>query len=139
MIVTVSGWLYIVFAIFALTGFKSLYGAAEKLGALASIIFLVAVGVGLLTRRNWARWLSLGISLLTWTLGSLAFCWQVVQFFRLFALFRNSVSRGMIAIALVVFALCCAYIWLNFKLFDRLNSDEGRLEFDTRKLKRMPS
>jgi len=130
VIVTVSGWLYIVFSLLALVGFKTLHGASEKLAALASITFLFVVGVGLLRRLNWARWLTLGMSLLTWTLGSLVFFWQIVWFFRVSALFRHSFGPAMWVVFLIVVALCCAYIWLNFRLFEHLNSDDGRLEFD---------
>lgn len=130
MIVTFSGWLYIVFSILAVFGLKSVHGASEKLAALASIAFLLVVGVGLLRRLNWARWLTLGVSLMTWTLGSLVFLWQIVQILRLSALFRTSFGFGMWVVTVVVVALVSAYIWLNFKLFEHLNSDDGRLEFD---------
>jgi len=131
VIVTVSGWLYIALSLLALFGLKSAHGIAEKLTMLTSIAFLLVVGVGLLMRRNWARWLSLGVTLLTWTLGSLAFLWHVIQFIRLFALFQRSGGIVVMTIVLIIAALCCAYLWLNFRLFEHLNSDEGRLEFDT--------
>ena len=52
MIVTLSGWLYIAASLFGLSWFNRLHGASQKVAFLASIAFLLVVGVGLLSRLN---------------------------------------------------------------------------------------
>jgi hypothetical protein len=131
VIVTLSGWLYIVLPLFALRWFTSFHGASEKLAFLAWFAFSLVVGVGLLSRLNWARWLTLGVSLLSWTLTPLVFFWQMVQFLRLYAHIHGGLGVEAWVTIVVVVAAYSAFVWLSFKLFRHLNSDEGRFEFDT--------
>jgi hypothetical protein len=130
VIVTLSGWVYIVIAVLALFGMTQIRGTGEKMMTLAGIAVLITVGLGLLKRRNWARWLMLGMSLLTWTLGSLLLLWTVVGAFQVSQLWEGQ-PLAIHVFTFLMFALGCAFIWLNYRLFEHLTSDDGRDEFDT--------
>ena len=127
MIVTISGWVFIVIALLGIFQLKHVHGA-ELIAAAASIMLYAVVAAGLLSRRNWGRWLALGLSLVTWTAGSLLFLYFTVKFYRLFSAL-GGVTERLLAVMVVLSAFFGAIVWLNFKLFDHLNSDEGREEF----------
>lgn len=130
MIVTFSGGLYIVFGLLAVFQLRGVHPTDEKIVGSVSIAFLLAVGVGLLMRRNWARWLALGPALLTWTLGGLVLLWQLILLLKAFVGSDGSASIWLV-ITLIICALFAAFIWINFKLFNRLTSAQGRSEFNT--------
>ncbi|HEY6124353.1 MAG TPA: hypothetical protein VIV63_06860, partial [Steroidobacteraceae bacterium] len=133
MIVKVGGWLFIVNALLALWSLMlpmPFGGGASIAASLFTAALFGSVGVGLLNQKNWARWLALGMSLLTWTLGTAAVLYALPGTLRLvFA------ASGMFSFLIVIFVFVAAIVALviiiNFKLFHYLNSDEGRFEFDT--------
>ena len=128
--ITFSGWLFIVFALLSFTQLGVLNSGLERQFGLASTAMLLAMGIGLLLRRNWARWLALGLTLLTWTLGSLALLWGVVTLLKV-SFGSARVPLSVYVGGMFVVVLLGAYIWLNVRLFERLTSDEGRKEFRT--------
>ena len=94
MIVTIAGWLYVVYAGFVLLSLRSsLPGVAlsGQLGALLLGAGMGAIGVGLLQRKTWGRWFALGPSLLGWTVGALLALGMLALLFWFFA---NSSSLG---------------------------------------------
>lgn len=140
MIVTLAAWLYI---IQALLGLGSLVSVPSGLGGGMSSFatFIVsgifgAMGYGLLKRERWARWLALGISLLSWTLGSLMLVGVIA------ALASSGRSGAFVAMmfsgAFAIFAVIIVIVLLvmlvsvviSFKLFFHLCSDDGCDEFD---------
>jgi len=139
VIVTIAAWLYIANAVLALSSLMLSpwgFNGIEGLVTLALAALMGAIGVGLLKRLAWARWLALGSSLLGWTLGSL-FLLMVIGT----ALFVAPAAIGLSAImggsifsflgALLMFGLL---IWvvsivINYKLFWHLCSEEGCEEF----------
>lgn len=129
MIVTISGWVFIVIALLGIFQLKHVHGA-ELVAAAASVALYAVVAAGLLARRNWGRWLALGLSLVTWTAGSLGFLYVTVKFYRLFSALGGVTGRLLVTVAVMI-ALFSAFVWLNFKLFDHLNSDQGREDFRT--------
>ena len=129
MIVNVSAWLYVVGAILMLFGVTGLATLAQRAVALLHVALLVSVAVGLLMRRNWARWLTLGMSFLTWTLGSLGVLYIGYVFANLPAAVRGSSRTMFILVTLLLFV--AALIWLSFRLYKHLTSDAGREEFGT--------
>jgi hypothetical protein len=128
MIVTISGWVFIVIALLGIFQLKHVH-SAQLIAAAASLVLYAVVAAGLLSRRNWGRWLALGLSLVTWTAGSLFFLYITVTFYRLFSALGGVTEPRLAVIMLVLVAFFAAVVWLNFKLFDHLNSDEGREEF----------
>lgn len=128
MIVTASGWIFIVISILSFFQLRRAAPAAEQVVAFAGILLYIAVGVGLLLRRNWARWLALGISLLSWTVGTLFSLYVIAKIFGLRS--HASLGRFLLAIVLVT-AILGALIWLFYRLFEYLTSEDGRFEFDT--------
>lgn len=118
-IVTFTAWLLIVGAVLALVQVTRVHGG-ERWSSLVGTGVNLALGVGLLLRLNWARWLMLGASLLGWTVGSLLGLWAVAE------LIHSGVVVGAIIAAVVLGAI----ILLCFRLFERLNSPEGREEFN---------
>jgi len=130
VIVTFSGWLYIILGLLGMTQLRTMYSGGERLYMLLSLAIVLAMAVGLLLRRNWARWLMLGMAFLTWTLGSLGILWAIATLLKMsFGSMRVPVL-GYVG-SLVVMAAFGAYIWLHIRLFLRLTSDEGRAEFRT--------
>jgi hypothetical protein len=119
-IVTLAGWVFAICAVLAIVQLRMLQPGAELWVAAANAVLLFAIGVGLLLRHKWARWLSLGMSLLAWTLGSLLTLWGIAMMLKL-----------SVVVAVVMAVILGLFILLNFRLFERLNSDEGRAEFDT--------
>jgi hypothetical protein len=127
MIVTISGWVFIVIALLGIFQLKHVRGA-ELVAAAASVALYAVVAAGLLSRRNWGRWLALGLSLFTWTAGSLFFLYFTLKFYQLFSAL-GGVTERLLAAMVVLVALFGSFVWLNFRLFDHLNSEEGREEF----------
>lgn len=139
-IVTVNGWLLIAGSVFAVFQKAHVHAIDEKIVALISLVLCVTVAVGLLLRRNWGRWMALGISLMAWTVGSVIFFFafwygvkNLMQTKR--SMFRYERSSDetflLFMIMLFFFAIFAAIIWLNYRLFEHLNSEAGREEFDT--------
>lgn len=127
MIVTISGWVFIVISLLGVFQLKHVHGA-ELIPAAASVALYAIVAAGLLARRNWGRWLALGLSLVTWTAGALVFLYITVKFYQLFSALGGVTGRLLVTMVFLI-ALFSAFVWLNFKLFDHLNSDEGREDF----------
>jgi hypothetical protein len=140
VIVALAAWLYI---IQALLGLGSLFTAPAGFGGGMSSVatFVVsgifgAMGYGLLKRERWARWLALGVSLLSWTLGTLCLLGVIAT------LALSGHGGAFIAMMfsgeLVVFAVILVIVLLvmlvsvvvSFKLFFHLCSDDGCDEFD---------
>ena len=69
MIVALAAWLYIIHALLGLGSlFSSSFGFGGGSSTLATLIgsgIFGAMGYGLLKRETWARWLALGVSLLS--------------------------------------------------------------------------
>jgi hypothetical protein len=129
MIVTVVGWVYIAIGVLGFFQLAKIHVTNERIVTLVSVAVFLTLGTGLLMRRNWARWLMLGVSLMTWTVGSLLFVLAVVKGFQMYPL---SAMPTAVTLAILLFCgLVCVFIWLNFRLFDYLNSEDGRAEFAT--------
>jgi hypothetical protein len=141
VIVTLAAWLYIVQA---LLGLGSLFsgpfgfgGGAGNFATLLSSGVVGAMGYGLLKRESWGRWLALGVSLLSWTFGSLLLLGAL---FALLAsgktgeIFTTMFSNGalvIVAVVVLVFLLIMvASVVISFKLFFYLCSQEGCEEFN---------
>lgn len=141
MIVKVGGLLYIVTASLSLL---SLFKTAGALGTGSVISTLViaafngAIGVGLLQYANWARWLALGVSLLTWTLGSIGMLF-VLTYGLKFMFAGTGGMAGFIALmVIIVGGICAVIIVINFKLFHYLRTEEAKDEFDTPEFESSP-
>lgn len=130
MIVTVSAWVYLISAVILVGNFSENRGVGQGLAAVLTILLFACVGIGLLRRRNWARWIAIGVSLFTWTVGSLVFVWGVGEVFRVARRMRDVPAR-LELLLLIAAAVCIALLWLSYKLYKHLTSDEGRAEFDT--------
>lgn len=129
MIIKIAAWLYIVNGALAalptLARPRGLFfsGAAE----LATLIFaglFIAVGVGLLQRRAWGRWLALGSTFLAWTLGSVLYL--AVLAFLVFAGGAGLFAGNLFVINLILWA---ASIVISFMAFWYLCSEPGCAEF----------
>ena len=134
VIVNVAAWLYlanagllVVCALWPLPG----RGIGGFLGAALFAAAAGVIGIGLLRRETWGRWLALGPSLLGWTIGGVVSLLMLALVFW----FHGKVSDlGGVARAveffLVLFALLSlAGVVINFKLYRHLMSEEGREEF----------
>lgn len=135
MIVNIAAWLYIVFAALSLwaLGRGGVHASMETLVTLAVSALFAAMGVGLLKRLPWARWLAMGYSLLGWTLGTLVLLACVGLFFTLGTIF-GGLSRGGLGALLnvtvmLILAIMVASIVISFKLFFHLRTEEGASEF----------
>ncbi len=131
MIVKVSGWIYAVCGVLNLLLISEAGRSwTARAGALASSILVFSIGVGLLRRVNWGRWLALGSSLVTWTLGSIG-----IMFFVAYMLDATFSARRdnflLFVTTLVTAAILGAFIVMNFKLFHYLISEDGKFEFNT--------
>ena len=138
-IVTINGWLLIAVSVLAVFQKARVHATDEKIVALLTLVLCVSVAIGLLLRRNWGRWMALGISLITWTCGSiavfLAFGYGVLELLGssrdMFGRERSSGDTFLLfMMMLIFFAILAVVIWLNFRLFEHLNSEAGREEFD---------
>ena len=139
MIVTVAGWLYIIEAGLSLLSLAGLPGYLRggQFGTCLLGLTLGAIGVGLLKRLSWARWLALGMSLIGWTIGGLLLL--VLLGLAVFAmvganeLFSAATASGIGMVVAIVFTFSFAALVLgvvvNFKLFGYLISDDGKREF----------
>src|SRR4051812_20851219 len=140
VIVTLAAWLYIIQALLSLGSLASgPFGLGGGIGNLAVFIsagIFGAMGYGLLKRESWGRWLALGVSLLSWVLGSLFLIIAVVggaamgkagMFFGL--LFSGSGMAILAWIMLVVLLITIVSVVISFKLFFYLCSQEGCEEF----------
>lgn len=129
MIVKIAGWLYIVNG--ALAALPTLarprgflfFGAADLVSLILAGLF-IAVGVGLLQRRPWGRWLALGSTFLAWTLGSLLYL--AVLAFLVFAGGAELFFGNLFVINLILWA---ASIVISFMAFWYLCSEPGCTEF----------
>jgi hypothetical protein len=134
VIVTLAGWLYIVNAALVLLSLRSsLPGIAlsGQLGTLVLGIGLGAVGVGLLKRETWGRWVALGPSFLGWTIGAL---FALGMLALLIWFFANSSSLGGFAgfigfLLVFMTVLSTVGVVINFKLYWHLVSEDGKDEF----------
>lgn len=135
MIVNIAAWLYIAFAALSLwaLGRGGVHASMESLVTLAMSALFAAMGVGLLKRLSWARWLAMGYSLLGWTLGTLALIAGIGLFFTLGTLFggRSGGGPGALLSGTVLFivAIMVVLIVISFKLFFHLRTEEGANEF----------
>lgn len=130
MIVNVGGWLYIAQAILGVLslGSNQVYqGAVMKMLGFISALAIGSIGIGLLKRANWARWLALGITLFTWTLGSVLLILAVGKGLSLVSFG----GAGVLVVVVLFAAIFGAMIVVSFKLFHYLVSDECKEEFDT--------
>ena len=133
MIVNVGGILFIINALLGLVMLSQhgvMYVPGSRVGLVITSAYFGALGIGLLMRVNWARWLSLGTTLLTWTLGSLGVgLWAAGALQAIFLADRNVFS--MLVFVVVVGALFSVLIVINYKLFHHLISEDGRDQFKT--------
>ena len=140
MIVKIAGWLYIIEAGLTLlsTAGMPVYLRGGQFGTLLLGLTIGAIGVGLLKRLTWARWLALGTSFLGWTLGGLMLLGLVgLTIFAMIGaneLFSAATASGIgMVIAFVflfTFAALVVGIVINYKLFMFLVSEDGKLEFE---------
>jgi hypothetical protein len=134
VIVTVGGWLYIINALLALWSLKAPmpFGGGPPIAAsLFAAALFGSVGVGLLTRQNWARWLALGMSLLSWTLGTASLLYVLPDVLRVVAFASGGIFAFLLVIIAILAVLVAVVIIINFKLFHYLISDAGKDEFNT--------
>lgn len=138
MIVTIAAWLNIVYAVLMLGSLLVSpwgFNGIEGLGTLALAGLYGAMGVGLLKRLPWARWLALGSSLIAWVLGSLllilAIGYLVVaaSAAMLLSAFGGGVLSFIGLMTLFGLLLWVAGVVINFKLFWYLCSEQGCAEF----------
>lgn len=135
MIVNIAAWLYIVFAALSLwaLGRGGVHFSMESLVTLAVSALFAAMGVGLLKRLPWARWLAMGYSLLGWTLGTLVLIACIGLFFTLGTIFGGRSGGGFGALlnvtVLLILAIMVVSIVISFKLFFHLRTEEGANEF----------
>jgi hypothetical protein len=137
MIVNVAACLYIVQVAIGFLAVMVMPQARMSLATFLSLLIgalIVAMSVGLLKRRGWARWLALGYSLLGWTLGALVLIYATVSLLKAPALaalafvFMVQSIYGFVVLAfLIVFIVI---VVVDFKLFFYLRSPAGTAEFE---------
>lgn len=137
MIVTIAAWLYILDAML-ITGslLWSAWGfnGIEGLVTLAFACLLGAMGIGLLKRLAWARWLALGSSLVGWVFGSVlllvgASYLGFVAPALLYLWFAGGVFSFIGVLVLLALLLWIVSVVINYKLFWFLCSEEGCAQF----------
>jgi hypothetical protein len=126
--VTLNSWIYMVSGVLTLFQLQGARHAGEKTAILLGMVLLVTVGFGLLVRRQWARWVAVGMSLMTWLLGSVGLALLVVLALRALTRLHNP-SFGAVFGALLGLGIFGVILWLNKRLYEYLTSEEGRLEF----------
>jgi hypothetical protein len=140
LIVNIGGWLYIVTGALCLLpvfGMGWPHVPGSILSGLVFAAFSAAVGIGLLLRANWGRWLALGVSLLTWTLGSIGVL--VALTYTLRALFMGGGLFIVLAIVMLIASgIFAAIIVINYKLFHYLITADAKDEFDTPEMEYRP-
>jgi len=139
VIVKIGAWYYLVNAGLALiSSLLSPFGFMSG-STLMTMVFaglFGAMGLGLLQREKWGRFLALGCSLLGWTLGSLlliALVGYLLIALKLAGLLGLLFAGGFMA-ALAWMVLITLLLWavgvvISFKLFWHLCSPEGCEEF----------
>jgi hypothetical protein len=137
VIVTIAAWLYILYAVLML-GSLLLgpwgFDGAEGVITLALGGLYAAMGVGLLKRLPWSRWLALGSSLLGWVLGALFLVLAIGYLLLAGAVLAMFSSGGGIFSLIGISMLFGLLLWvagvvINFKLFWYLCSQPGCHEF----------
>jgi hypothetical protein len=139
VIVTIAAWLYIIDAVLILGSLLLSpwgFNGIEGLVSLALAGLFGAMGIGLLKRLPWARWLAMGSSLLGWALGSL-FLILLLGFLVVAApaaSYLSGLMGGGIFSFFGVILLLVLLIWvvgivINYKLFWYLCSEAGCEEF----------
>jgi hypothetical protein len=140
VIVTLAAWLYIIQALLSLgslfSGPFGLGGGASSLATLLIAGVFGAMGVGLLRREAWGRWLALGVSFLSWTFGSLLLFGLLVLALvsghagEFFAMMFSSGALVVVAVILLFTVLIMLVsVVISFKLFFHLCSQAGCEEF----------
>jgi len=140
VIVTLAAWLYIIQALLGLGSLVSApYGLGGGSSTLATLLvsgLFGAMGYGLLQRAAWGRWLALGVSLISWTLGSVMLIGVLVAVLASSAgamFFGALMAGGWMAIVAVIvtfaFLIMVVSVVVSFKLFFHLCSREGCEEF----------
>jgi hypothetical protein len=140
VIVTLAAWLYIIQALLGLGSlFPGPFGLGGGRGILATLLVSAlfgAMGIGLLRREAWGRWLALGVSLMSWTLGSLMLIGMLaaVVASRAGAMFFGALSSGgwmaiVAVIVVIAFLIMVVSVVISFKLFFHLCSRDGCEEF----------
>jgi hypothetical protein len=139
VIVTIAAVLYIVDAVFIIGSLLMSpwgFGGVEGLVSLALAALLGAMGVGLLRRLSWARWLALGSSLLGWVLGSVLLLLSIGYLFMVapaamyvWTLLGSGIFSWLGALVLFGLLIWVAGIVISYLLFWHLCSDEGCEEF----------
>jgi hypothetical protein len=130
VIVTINAWICFLGGLGALWQFPEAVNFGERIAAVFGFVSSLALWWGLLKRRSWGRWLAIGVSLITWTGGILALGWFVdkgIKFYRAVPV----VPSRVVVVFLVSVAIMGVGLWLAFKLFDYLTTDEAREEFDS--------
>lgn len=139
MIVTLAAWLYIIQALLGLGSlFSGPFGLGGGMASFATLLVSAifgAMGYGLLKRDPRARWLALGVSLLSWVFGSLL----LVSTLAVLAMSGHageylgmmfSGAFAIFAVLIVIFLLIMLVsVVISFKLFFYLCSQEGCEEF----------
>jgi len=130
VVVAINAWLYILSAAAVALTFFANETLGDYVAGVLGILWSLAIGVGLLRRRNWARWLAIGPSLLTWTLGPLLLVWIFFHAYRSSGGFHR-VPIGYGVFFAIAAAFCIWVLWLSYRLFKHLISSEGRGQFRT--------
>src|SRR6476659_2346477 len=137
VIVTLAAWLYIVQALLGLGSlFSGPFGSSGGTGTLATLLgsgVVGAMGYGLLKRESWGRWLALGVSLLSWTFGSLLLLgalFAVLASGKTGAMFSSGALAIVAVVVLISLLIMVASVVISFKLFFYLCSQEGCEEFN---------
>jgi hypothetical protein len=139
VIVTIAAWLYIVEAVLMLGSLLLSpwgFNGIEGLVTLALAALFGAMGIGLLKRLSWARWLALGSSLIGWTLGGLLLLATLGYLFLaapaavfLAAVLGDNIFSLIGMVLLFGLLIWVASVVINFKLFWYLCSEPGCEEF----------
>ena len=133
MILKVGAWYFIVTGALGILG--ALGSSFDIWSLLMSGVF-VAIGVGLLKKLEWARFVALGICLLGWTLGALMLLVSGIYLMVVggaAAYVAMMFSGGLFSVLVLIMVLTLA-IWvvgivISYKLFWYLVSEEGCAEF----------
>lgn len=128
MIVTINAWLYILSAAAMVLTFFANQTIGDYVAAVFGILWSLGIGVGLLKRLNWARWIAIGVSLVSWTIGPLLLIWVLIHIYRVYNR-AHHVPLWFVIFFVIAAAVCSVVLWLTYKLYKYLTSNEGRGEF----------
>jgi hypothetical protein len=130
VIVNLNALLLVVLAVLGLVGLVGTHHPIEFAFSAVGVAVCGATGVGLFWRRNWGRWLALGVSLLVWVIGVAIFASTAVKMLSAY-LNKGYVREDVVLLYGILLLIAAPFIWLAYRLFRHLVSATGRAEFET--------